>query len=507
VKEQQKTKAQLTNELKEVRQRVSVLETKETELNQLKELINASTDVIGLIDTSGRVVITNEAHAKRLGKPQKELIGCSLWDLFPPEIAESRKAQIDNVIRTGQPISFEDQNRDTWFDSFYSPLFDNNGMVTGIAIIARNITKRKQAEELFKSLALSSPVGIYIIQEGKFQYVNPTFQKNTGYSETELIGTEALRLVFPEDRDMVRENAIGMLKGLLFQPYEFRSINKLGDTRWILEAVASINFKGKRAAVGTYVDITMRKKAEEKVEELYESEKGLRLSLENEIKRRVEFARALVHELKTPIVPIIAAGELLAEEIHDEQLLTIVNSVQRGAKTMSNRIDTLLDVARGELGMLVLEDGDVDMLNLITECIKDMSPVASTREISLILDLPPSLPLVWADKDRLEQVITNIVSNALKFTPKGGTITLQAKGNDSGLLVEIQDTGIGIPEKNWRDVFESYYRVEGGMQHRSGLGLGLALCKTIVEAHGGEIWVESEEDKGSTFSFTIPVSR
>jgi len=174
---------------------------------------------------------------------------------------------------------------------------------------------------------------------------------------------------------------------------------------------------------------------------------------------------------------------------------------------MSNRIDTLLDVARGELGMLVLEDGDVDMLNLITECIKDMSPVASTREISLILDLPPSLPLVWADKDRLEQVITNIVSNALKFTPKGGTITLQAKGNDSGLLVEIQDTGIGIPEKNWRDVFESYYRVEGGMQHRSGLGLGLALCKTIVEAHGGEIWVESEEDKGSTFSFTIPVSR
>jgi len=251
--------------------------------------------------------------------------------------------------------------------------------------------------------------------------------------------------------------------------------------------------------------LTKQRQAEEKVEELYQREKELHQNLETEIKRRVEFNRALVHELKTPLVPIVAASELLVEGVPEEQSQRLAKSIQRGASTMNNRIDRLLDVARGELGMLVFKDEEVDVLKLLKQVAEDMSPVAITRDISMVLELPLSLTLVWADKGRLEQVITNLLSNALKFTPKGGKVTLRAKEDNTALIVEIQDTGIGIAKENLRRVFETYYRVEDGKHHTSGLGLGLALCKVIVEAHGGKIWVESEEGKGTTFSFSLPV--
>ncbi|MDO8716960.1 MAG: HAMP domain-containing sensor histidine kinase [Dehalococcoidales bacterium] len=251
--------------------------------------------------------------------------------------------------------------------------------------------------------------------------------------------------------------------------------------------------------------LAKRRQAEEKVKELYQREKELHQNLENEIKRRVEFNRALVHELKTPLVPIVAASELLVGGVPEEQSQRLAKSIQRGAVTMNNRIDRLLDVARGELGMLVFKDEEVDVLKLLTQVAEDMSPVASTHGLSMVIELPSSLPLVWADKGRLEQVITNILANALKFTPKGGKVTLSARKENTALVVEIQDTGIGIAKENLGRVFETYYRVEDGKHHATGLGLGLALCKVIVEAHGGKIWVESEEGKGSTFSFSLPV--
>jgi len=507
VKDTDKTKRQLISDLNIIRQRVSELETVETELDQLLELINASTDVIGLLDTNGKLLITNEVIANRLGKPQSELLGSSIWELFPTDVVDSTKIQFDNVVETGQTDHFESQNENIWFDYSFNPIFDKQGIVTGIAITARDITPKKQAEELFRNLAMSSPVGVFIVQDGKFKYVNPAFQKDTGYSENELLGTYSLNLIIPEDRDMVKENAVKMLKGQRHQPYEYRSIYKTGDIRWVLEAIASIEYEGRRAAIGTYIDITTLKESEERVEELYEREKDLRVNLEDEISKRLEFTRVLVHELKTPLVPIVAASELLADEVQEEQLQTIVRSIQRGASTVSSRIDLLLDVARGELGTLELNYKETDPLILLDQIADEVSPVADTRGVSFILNAPPSLPIFRADEERLKQVIMNILTNAFKWTPQGGTITLGAKEDNSTLLVEIQDTGAGISKRNWRKIFEAYYRIQSKGQRPAGLGLGLALCKTIVEAHGGKIWVDSEKGKGSLFSFTIPLSK
>jgi len=366
--------------------------------------------------------------------------------------------------------------------------------------------QRQQREEIIDILRNSTPVGLFMVQDGKFQFVNENFREITGGSPDELIGTDPMKLVLPEDREMVRENAIAMLKGERSTPYKYRIISKDGDVRWMLEGVASVQYQGRRAAVGHSVDITERERAQEKLEELYEQERKLRKELEAEAQRRIEFTRALVHELKTPLTPVLSSSELLAAELHEEPWVSIARNIHRGAANLNNRIDELLDLARGEIGMLQLDPKEVDALQLLHEIAGDMTVVVSDNGQSLVLALAPSLPLVWADEERLRQVILNLLINASKFTPEGGKITLKAKEKDGALVVEVQDTGRGISEEEQQRLFQPYHRQINDRERLSGLGLGLALCKYLVELHGGKIWVESQVGKGSTFGFSVPLA-
>ncbi|GAG29460.1 unnamed protein product, partial [marine sediment metagenome] len=181
--------------------------------------------------------------------------------------------------------------------------------------------------------------------------------------------------------------------------------------------------------------------ANEQLQQLYEQERGLRQQLEEEMKRRVEFTRALAHELKTPLTPVVMSSQLLTSELKDETLLRVAQNISRGAANLNSRIDELLDLARGEIGMLQIKPEQVDVLQLIREVVEDVAPVRLSREQSLILRLPPSLPPVWGDRVRLRQIVLNLLNNSFKFTPAGGRITLRARQEDGNLVVEVKDTG------------------------------------------------------------------
>ena len=254
-------------------------------------------------------------------------------------------------------------------------------------------------------------------------------------------------------------------------------------------------------------EIAQRQQAEEKLQDLYAQEKELRERLEQEMKRRIEFTRALVHELKTPLTPIVASSQLLAEELDDGTLLTLARNVSQGASNLNRRIDELLDVARGELGVLELKQRQVEILKLLGDVVEEMAPMSFSGGQSLALDLPAELPAVWADEGRLRQVLLNLLGNALKWTPRGGTVTVRARQDGDSLVVEIQDTGAGITSENQQHLFEPYYRVEKDRQRLDGLGLGLSLCKRLVERHGGRIWVKSRAGGGSTFGFSLPLGK
>jgi signal transduction histidine kinase len=221
----------------------------------------------------------------------------------------------------------------------------------------------------------------------------------------------------------------------------------------------------------------------------------------------LRFIDTLSHELKTPLTSIIAAGGLLAEELEataDESCQKLIQTIIHNANTLETRLAELLDIVRTGSGKLQLHLEPVDMKSLILGTCLQISPILRGKEQKLNTDLPDSLPIIHGDGQRLEQVLLNLMTNATKFTPEGGNISVRARKQDTGLVIDIQDDGIGIAKEAQPRLFQPYSRLSADRQRHPGLGLGLALAKQVVELHGGRIWVDSEPGKGSTFSFFLP---
>jgi len=222
----------------------------------------------------------------------------------------------------------------------------------------------------------------------------------------------------------------------------------------------------------------------------------------------LRFIDTLSHELKTPLTSIIAAAGLLAEELEatgNESYQKLSQTIIHNANTLETRLAELMDIVKTGTGQLQLQLEPVDMKSLLQGIGWQSSPLLQGKEQNLNMDLPHSLPIIHGDGQRLEQVVLNLMTNATKFTPKGGNITLRARKQDTGLVIEVQDTGIGIAKEEQTRLFKPYSRLSADRQRHPGLGLGLALAKQVVELHGGKIWVESEPGKGSTFSFSLPL--
>ncbi len=224
-------------------------------------------------------------------------------------------------------------------------------------------------------------------------------------------------------------------------------------------------------------------------------------------KRRSQFIHTLTHELKTPLTSTIASGEMLAEEIGEGQNLQsiLIRNINDSAQEMDQRVSELLDVARMGALSFEIKPEELDIKPILSECYLAFSPQAQTREQSLKLILPPILPRVQGDRKRLVQVVQNLLRNAVKFTPRRGEIILRAEKGETDLVVEVEDNGPGIPEKEMENLFKPYYRLEAHQRTR-GLGLGLYLVKRLVELHQGRVWVESKVGEGSKFCFSLPLN-
>jgi PAS domain S-box-containing protein len=170
------------------------------------------------------------------------------------------------------------------------------------------------------------PIGLFIIQDGRFKFVNDNLRTLLADVSDEIIESYSMKLVYPDDRERVRDSAIKILRGESAKPYKYRIIDKEGQIRWLLESVSSIQYQGKRAILGHAMDITEQEMAEEKLEEAYEKERRLRQELQIEVQRRVEFTRALVHELKTPLTPIMSSSDLLVSGLKEEPWLSAAPS-------------------------------------------------------------------------------------------------------------------------------------------------------------------------------------
>jgi signal transduction histidine kinase len=219
------------------------------------------------------------------------------------------------------------------------------------------------------------------------------------------------------------------------------------------------------------------------------------------------FIDTLSHELKTPLTSIIAAAGLLGEELEniaDKSTQKLIQTIIQNSSTLEKRLAELLDTVKTGNGKLQLQLEPVDIKSIILGVGIQLNPLLQNKEQKLTTELPSYLPLVHGDGPRLEQVLMNLVTNAVKFTPRFGSIIIRAREQDSGVMVEVKDNGIGIAKEEQARLFKPYSRISADRQQQPGLGLGLALSKQVVELHGGRIWVESDSGRGSTFSFFLP---
>jgi signal transduction histidine kinase len=244
--------------------------------------------------------------------------------------------------------------------------------------------------------------------------------------------------------------------------------------------------------------------AEESVHNLYEEEKQLRERLQTEMQRRIDFSRNLIHELKTPLTALMATSQLLCDEVADRKLGKLARYVRDGASSLNNRIDELHDVVKGEIGTLKLELKPLDLAQLLGSIISETRPLADQNDVVVRLKMPCDLPQVDADAARVRQVVLNLLNNAFKYAAEGSRVTIICKTVENHVRVEVQDKGPGISPGVQRHLFEPGY--QAGIGATGCLGIGLALCKLLVELHGGRIWVKSQTGKGSSFFFTLPVS-
>ncbi len=242
---------------------------------------------------------------------------------------------------------------------------------------------------------------------------------------------------------------------------------------------------------------------------LYALEQTMRGELQRQDEQKTEFLHTVAHELKTPLTAIISSSDMMVTELSatPEQKLRLVNNINRNAWLMDRRVGELLDLARIQIGDLNLNLEPRDITVSVTEIASQLHSLFTNKRQTLTLDIPKLLPLAMLDKERIEQVLVNLMSNANKFSPTDTEITVRIREIDNRIIVWVQDRAEAITEEDKVRLFDPYYR--GGddaiRQRIPGLGLGLAISRRIVEQHGGRIWVESMVGRGNDFILALPV--
>lgn len=275
----------------------------------------------------------------------------------------------------------------------------------------------------------------------------------------------------------------------------------------IVSPLQDLTRASQRIAQGHYEE-RVQVRGEDEIAELGRHFNSMAEQLEQVEARRRQLIADVSHELRTPLTAIKGYMEGLMDGVFPPTPETF-HQVYQEADRLSRLVDDLQELSRVEAGAIELHFRPVAIPQVVATVKKRLGPQIEAQGLNLTLNVPTDLPSIWADEDRLIQVLTNLVGNAIKFTPSGGTITIQAEKKGNEVHLSVQDTGIGIPPEHLPYIFDRFYRVDRSRARSTGgSGIGLTIARHLVEAHGGRIWAESEgEGKGSRFTIVLPIGR
>jgi PAS domain S-box-containing protein len=331
-----------------------------------------------------------------------------------------------------------------------------------------------------------------------------------GFSADEVLG-ESLDMLIPErfraqHDDHIKDFAVSPVPARrMGERREIYGLRKDGTEFPAEASISKIHVSGQWMFTVVLRDVSDRKQTEREKTALLEAEREARLVAEHASRLRDEVLGVVSHDLRNPLSAISMCARALEEELGsaDRRALELAATIKEAANWMQRMIRDLLDVASIEGGRLSIESKPSDVVITVIKAVEVFEELARERSIELVCDVPDRLPIVHADGDRLLQVLSNLLGNAIKFTHANGTVTVRAVENGNDIVVSVVDTGAGIPVEELPLVFDRFWQAKRSSGVR-GSGLGLAIAKGIVAAHKGRIWVESEVGRGSAFHFTLP---
>jgi PAS domain S-box-containing protein len=491
---------------------------------RLAAIVESSDDAIVSKTLEGVILSWNAGAERVFGYTAAEAVGRNITLLIPPNRLSE---ETDIVARLKQGLRIEHfetvrlakGGRAVDISLSVSPVKDEDGNVIGAAKIARDITARKRADEALRvsergrqdaAERLALAVTAASLGDWSWDAATDTVAFSSRAAAifglpqaSNLTRLELEAMVHEEDRVRAQEEVARSIAGRSQYEIEYRLLRPSGEQVWISsKGRAQYRADGSTSGIfGVVQDITERKRLEQELwqraEELAEADR-----------RKDEFIALLAHELRNPLAPIRAGLHLLKLGLADATALERARAMMdRQLSHMVRLIDDLLDVSRITTNRLHLQRQPVLLADAINHALEAVSPAMQAAGHVLEISLPEPPVVLDADLTRLAQVFGNLLSNSVKYTPRGGRISLRAEVHGQKLTVTVKDSGIGIPAHALPDVFEMFSQVDRNVERGTGgLGIGLALVRGLVETHGGAVSADSPgPGKGSTFTVTLPI--
>jgi len=467
---------------------------------QLRLIIDNVPALISLLDTSGKYVLVNRAYLDWDGRGLPDLVGHTMLEVHGPS-GQARLQPFLTQALAGTSVTTEvELNRGGTSHAMqvtYVPSRDETGRVVGVYGLKTDVTAVRRAEERLRLMMDASPLGIFIRGvDGSLAYANPAWREQAGVSieEAQQIGRAAL--IHPDDLEVVAGAFRDAAAGKELPPMEARYLHRDGKVVWVRAHLRLFERDGMAEGVlGLLEDITERRALDTLL-----AERTLALQRSNEDLER--FAYVASHDLQEPLRMVTSYGQLLmrrhAGQLSDEAkefLAFMVDGGQR-AQTLVRDLLSLarLDSQAKPFVAVSLESVLSTSLNSLRDVVKRTKAEVTHSE----------LPTVMGDAGQLAQLLTNLVSNGLKFSgPNPPRVHIAASRQGSAWQVSVKDHGIGIEPKFFERIFVMFQRLHLRSEH-PGTGIGLAICKRVVERHGGRIWVESTPGQGAEFFFLLP---
>jgi len=488
-----------------------------------KVLYEESPAIYFVLDAESTVLAINWMGAVQLGYAVEEVEGRSILSITHPEDRDRLEQQIRDCGTENCTLSFQEfrklrkEGGVLWVREVARTLKGGDNRAV-ILVVCEDITEKKQAEERlreseerYRRLIETSLEGVWLLDaDSKTSFVNAEMARMLGYTVEEMMGASMFDFMGEPERAIARRN-IERRKHGIKEVHDFKFLRKDGSEIWTMVSANPVFDPDGRYAgsLGMIRDITFRKEAEKELALRAAELETINERLKELDRLKSTFVDTISHELRTPLTSIKGYAEFLEDNIGGPLTLQqrqFVEEILQGSSQLERLVNDLLDFAKLESGTFKLRMARSDLRDRVRDVLKGFKPRAEENGIQLEASLPDEPLVLQMDAGRIGQVLLNLVGNAIKFTRPGGRVSVVATAGPEEVRVEVHDTGIGIPSEHLPHLFKRFYQVDtSSTRESSGTGLGLAISKALVEAHGGQMGVESSQGQGSTFWFTLPV--